>query len=104
MANVTLTVVFTREDKDTDWFWELGNDAQTTWRAYQKETYLDTGKLVSIVHTLSDNELQLTTKLKFKDKDTWDAFEADETVIARRTAQTSYENSNDISKSASNDG
>jgi predicted Mrr-cat superfamily restriction endonuclease len=94
----TLITKATRPDTDTDFFTgknqvEMLTDSDF---AYIKETYKDTGKLVSITQALSDNELELLKTFVFKDEASALEWHDDDKMVAWVSASDTYNTNNDI--------
>ena len=63
-------------------FWTEDNPlVSEDFRTYRKETYTDTGKLVSRVHTLSENGLLRTTTAVWESQDAFNSFINDQRII-----------------------
>jgi len=88
----TLITKATRPDTDTDFY---TGQSQSDFD-YIKETYKDTGKIVSITQALSDNELEILKTFVFKDQASANEWHDDDKMVAWVSASKTYNTNNDI--------
>ena len=99
----TKKIKFTRPNTDVDFYKAAGADSGRTGQlnnsdlSYMGSTYKDTGKVVSISTSLSDNQLELTKTLVYKDEASKDEHISDSVVQSFVGDMIEYNTTNNIS-------
>ena len=65
--------------------------------AYIESNYVDNGKRVSVNTSVSDNGLELTKTIVYRDEAAYDEYAADSRIAPYINAQITYNRSNNIS-------
>ena len=94
----TIKIKHTRPNTGVDWY-RVESDSYLSYSdsSHVESTYRDTEKLVSSSDSLSDNQLELTKTLVYKDEASKDEHEQDSKARTFRTAMVEYNTSNSIS-------
>lgn len=89
-----VTRIFTRLDTGIKWHFEVLDGS------YFRETYIDTGKILLLNNTISEDGLTFNHEAFWIDEATWIAHKEDPNIIQYFAARDSYNNANGITASA----
>ena len=97
----TKRIKFTRPNTDVAFYKAddavSGHDLDEDDLSYMASNFTNSGKIVSVSTSLSDNQLELTKTLVYKDETSKDEHEQDSKARTFRTAMVEYNTSNSIS-------
>ena len=95
----TVKVKYTRPNTDVAFYKAAANTyLNNSDQNHQTSTYKDTGKLISTSASLSDNELEIIKTFVYKDEASKDEHLSDSVIQTFRTADTEYNEDNDITR------
>ena len=98
----TKRIKFTRPNTDVAFYKAddavSGHDLDEDDLIYMASNFTNSGKIVSVSTSLSDNQLELTKTIVYKDEDSKDAFNNDSRIQAWISARNSHNTSNNITK------
>ena len=101
----TFVTKYTRPNTGVDWFVaEAGNYMTTSDRSYVITNYVDNSKRVSAVSSVSCNGLELTKTFVFRDEAAKNEYVNDSRIQSFRSAQTSYNSANNITRTGVSNG